>query len=221
VLILWLGWFGFNPGSTLGATDGRFPRSCRHPARGLAGVLGALSPRWRRVDDIGMAGNGAIAALVAITRPRLRASVDARSSGSSRLIVPLRSTRSTRRSTTPVGRAVGARHRRYLGAVSVRPLHRDACAKFKGFGDRGLFLQPARTPAWQSRRSAWWTVFAFVFRALLRDRLGDQEDPTACASPAEEEEPGLDISEHGMYGYPELFIPAPESLGYASPRRVA
>ena len=27
---------------------------------------------------------------------------------------------------------------------------------------------------------------------------------------AEEEEAGLDISEHGMYGYPEQFIPAPE-----------
>ena len=26
---------------------------------------------------------------------------------------------------------------------------------------------------------------------------------------AEEEDAGLDISEHGMYGYPEQFIPAP------------
>jgi ammonium transporter, Amt family len=31
----------------------------------------------------------------------------------------------------------------------------------------------------------------------------------------EEEEAGLDISEHGMYGYPEQFIPAPELIGYS------
>ena len=30
---------------------------------------------------------------------------------------------------------------------------------------------------------------------------------------AEEEDAGLDISEHGMYGYPEQFIPAPELVG--------
>ena len=28
--------------------------------------------------------------------------------------------------------------------------------------------------------------------------------------PAEEEDAGLDISSHGMYGYPEQFIPQPE-----------
>src|SRR5204863_7404320 len=32
---------------------------------------------------------------------------------------------------------------------------------------------------------------------------------------AEEEAAGLDISEHGMYGYPEQFIPAPELIGYS------
>ena len=31
----------------------------------------------------------------------------------------------------------------------------------------------------------------------------------------EEEEAGLDITEHGMYGYPEQFIP-PEEYGFAS-----
>jgi Amt family ammonium transporter len=31
----------------------------------------------------------------------------------------------------------------------------------------------------------------------------------------EHEDAGLDISEHGMYGYPEQFIPAPELVGYS------
>ena len=35
---------------------------------------------------------------------------------------------------------------------------------------------------------------------------------------AEEEDAGLDISEHGMYGYPEQFIPAPELIGYGAAR---
>jgi len=34
---------------------------------------------------------------------------------------------------------------------------------------------------------------------------------------AEEEDAGLDIVEHGMYGYPEQFIPAPELVGYGPP----
>jgi Amt family ammonium transporter len=33
---------------------------------------------------------------------------------------------------------------------------------------------------------------------------------------AEVEEAGLDISEHGMYGYPEQFIPTPELVGYGA-----
>jgi Amt family ammonium transporter len=32
----------------------------------------------------------------------------------------------------------------------------------------------------------------------------------------DEEMAGLDISEHGMYGYPEQFIPAPELVGYGA-----
>jgi Amt family ammonium transporter len=30
----------------------------------------------------------------------------------------------------------------------------------------------------------------------------------------EEEDSGLDIAEHGMYGYPEQFIPSAELVGY-------
>ena len=38
---------------------------------------------------------------------------------------------------------------------------------------------------------------------------------------AEEEDAGLDISEHGMYGYPEQFIPIPELVGYGAAPHVA
>ena len=59
------------------------------------------------------------------------------------------------------------------------------------------------------------TVFAFVFAAsyatffLIKKTYG-------LRVTAEEEDAGLDISEHGMYGYPEQFIPAPELVGYGA-----
>src|ERR671929_170773 len=44
IFILWLGWFGFNPGSTLGALDGRFPEVLLVTnLAAAAGVLGALA----------------------------------------------------------------------------------------------------------------------------------------------------------------------------------
>ena len=52
-------------------------------------------------------------------------------------------------------------------------------------------------------------MFAFVFTMsfatfwLIKKTYGLRVS-------AEEEDAGLDISEHGMYGYPEQFIPVPE-----------
>src|SRR3954453_17248014 len=72
VLILWLGWFGFNPGSTLGAIGGRFAEVVVVTnLAAAAGVVAAVSVMYlmTRTIDIGMAGNGAIAGLVAITAP--------------------------------------------------------------------------------------------------------------------------------------------------------
>src|SRR3954453_6790583 len=71
-VILWLGWFGFNPGSTLNAMDGRFTEvALVTMMAAAAGVLFAiLTAYWKtKAVDIGMAGNGAIGALVAITAP--------------------------------------------------------------------------------------------------------------------------------------------------------
>ena len=72
VLILWLGWFGFNGGTALSAQDGRFAEIIIITNMAAAcGVLGALfmSRVMQKTLDIGMAGNGAIGGLVAITAP--------------------------------------------------------------------------------------------------------------------------------------------------------
>ena len=72
VLILWFGWFGFNPGSTLQAVGGRFGDIVVVTnLAAAAGVLGAMGTIWliTRTFDMGMTCNGAIAALVAITAP--------------------------------------------------------------------------------------------------------------------------------------------------------
>src|ERR1700694_702528 len=72
VIILWFGWFGFNPGSTLNATNLHFADVVI--TTNLAAASGALAAmaaiyRIQKSLDVGMIGNGAIAALVAITAP--------------------------------------------------------------------------------------------------------------------------------------------------------
>src|SRR3989440_510701 len=72
ILILWLGWFGFNPGSTLGAIGNRFAEVVlvTNLAAAAGVITAAITSRLlQKTIDIGMVGNGAIAALVAITAP--------------------------------------------------------------------------------------------------------------------------------------------------------
>jgi len=71
VFILWLGWFGFNPGSTLGA-DISFARiAVTTNLAGAAGALAAMIIAWFYTGhaDLGYTLNGALAGLVAITAP--------------------------------------------------------------------------------------------------------------------------------------------------------
>src|SRR5207302_7304888 len=72
VIILWFGWFGFNPGSTLNATNLHFADVViTTNLAAAAGAIAAMGAIWfaQRTLDVGMIGNGAIAALVAITAP--------------------------------------------------------------------------------------------------------------------------------------------------------
>ncbi|MGM0547334.1 MAG: ammonium transporter [Bacteroidota bacterium] len=69
VFILWLGWFGFNPGSTLGA-DTSFARiAVTTNIAAAAGAVAAMLTAWYNVGkpDLGYTLNGALAGLVAIT----------------------------------------------------------------------------------------------------------------------------------------------------------
>lgn len=73
--ILAFGWFGFNPGSTLGASGNGSLRigsiAVNTMLAGMAGGFGAMLYMWMRYGkpDASMSGNGLLAGLVAITAP--------------------------------------------------------------------------------------------------------------------------------------------------------
>lgn len=73
VLILWLGWFGFNPGSTMAAMDGSaISHILVNTNMGAVfGTLGATLTAWLllKKPDLSMILNGCLAGLVAITAP--------------------------------------------------------------------------------------------------------------------------------------------------------
>jgi len=219
VLILWLGWFGFNPGSTLGAMDGRFTEvALVTMLAAAAGVLGSIAvARWKTgTVDIGMAGNGAIGALVAITAPSgyveaWAAPIIGLLAG---IIVPLGVYAIDRYIDDPVGALTAHGLCGIWGTLSCGIFTLPALAAYNAVGDPGLIYTGSFHQILVQGLGVI-TVFAFVFAAsygtfwLIKQTYGLRVS-------LEEEEAGLDISEHGMYGYPEQFIPAPELVGYGA-----
>jgi len=73
--VLWFGWFGFNPGSTMGATGSNLSLighvAVTTNTAAAAGTLTATFTSWliMRKPDLGMTLNGCLAGLVAITAP--------------------------------------------------------------------------------------------------------------------------------------------------------
>jgi Amt family ammonium transporter len=71
-LILWLGWFGFNPGSTMAAAAGDIARIAltTNTAAAAATLTATLTAWWTLgKPDLSMILNGTLAGLVAITAP--------------------------------------------------------------------------------------------------------------------------------------------------------
>jgi Amt family ammonium transporter len=68
-IVLWLGWFGFNPGSTMSATLDIAHIVVTTNTAGVAGILSATFMSWKLQGkpDLGMSINGLLAGLVGIT----------------------------------------------------------------------------------------------------------------------------------------------------------
>jgi Amt family ammonium transporter len=71
VFILWLGWFGFNPGSTTAANKDIAMIFVNTNLAAAAGAVLAMITSWTKFGkpEVGMSLNGALAGLVAITAP--------------------------------------------------------------------------------------------------------------------------------------------------------
>jgi ammonium transporter, Amt family len=221
VLILWLGWFGFNPGSTLGALDGRFPEVLIITNLAAAsGVLASITVAYLKTKtlDIGMAGNGAIGALVAITAPsgyvELWAAVPIGVIAGA--IVPLGVYAIDRRLDDPVGALTAHGLCGVWGTIACGFFTSPRLAQYNAFGDpAGGLLYSGSFSQLIAQVVGLTIAFSFVF-AMSFATFYAIKKTYGLRVTDEEEEAGLDISEHGMYGYPEQFIPAPELVGYGA-----
>jgi Amt family ammonium transporter len=214
VLILWVGWFGFNPGSTLGAIGGRFGDVVvvTNLAAG-AGVLGAMGMIWilTRTFDMGMTCNGAIAALVAITAPSgfvnfWAAPIIGFVAG---CLVVVCVILIDRRLDDPVGALSAHGIAGVWGTLSCGLFTAPALAKANGIGEGGLwYTGDFKQLGVQALGivSAFTAVFviSFIVFFVIKATYGLRVE-------ADEERYGLDIVEHGMWGYPEQFMPVPGS----------
>ncbi|HLM48981.1 MAG TPA: ammonium transporter [Solirubrobacteraceae bacterium] len=221
VIILLIGWFGFNPGSTLGALDGRFTEVAAVTLlAAAAGVIFAvITAAWKtKTIDIGMAGNGMIGALVAITAPSgyvelWAAPIIGAVAG---IIVPLGVYAIDKYIDDPVGALTAHGLCGVWGTLACGLFTAPRLAQYNAFGnpDGGLFYSGSFAQL-IAQAAGILIVFTFVFSMsygtfwLIKKVYGLRVSD-------EEEEAGLDITEHGMYGYPEQFIPAPELIGYAT-----
>lgn len=207
VFILWIGWFGFNPGSTLSGMGGFFGYvSLTTNIAAAAGAVAALAISWIVFGkgDIPSMLNGVLGALVAIT-------------GSCAFVEPW--------AAILIGAVAGIivffcaqwLERAGLddpiyafsvhgiagvwGALSTGLFATPELVKLTGIGQAGLFYGGGLH---QLGVQALGVVGTFIFVAVLSAIiLGIMKAVMGLRVTEEEEMMGLDISEHGTYGYPE------------------
>ena len=220
VIILWFGWFGFNAGSTLSVRFGGLGFfayvALNTNLAAAAGVIGAVATSWAvmRKPDLSMMLNGAIAALVAITAACAfvapwGALVIGLGAGA---IVVLGSQLVERaRIDDPVGAIAAHGMAGVWGTLALGFLAMPSMAERLGTGQGGLLY--TGSPAQLGTQAVGLlAVGVFTFSASFA-ALWVMNATFGIRTDAEAEAVGLDVSEHGMWGYPELFTPVPGGYG--------
>ncbi|HSV97326.1 MAG TPA: ammonium transporter [Spirochaetota bacterium] len=206
-LILWFGWFGFNPGSTMAVGDGS---AIAHVAvttntAASTAILSSTLMSWviQRKPDLSMIINGALAGLVAITAPCAFVSV-----GSSAVIglaagvlVVLAVMMFDRlKIDDPVGALSVHLVNGVFGTLAVGLFAQDGIAGtatgnglFFGGGLKLLGAQAVGALA----VGAFTFSLAFAVWYIIRLVMGMRVS-------REEEIAGLDLGEHGMKAYPDF-----------------
>src|SRR3954463_2026300 len=213
ILILWLGWFGFNPGSTLGPIGNRFAEVVlvTNLAAAAGVITAAITSRLlQKTIDIGMVGNGAIAALVAITAPSGYVEYWAAPiiGGVAGVLVVACVLAIDKFLDDPVGALSAHGVAGIWGTLSCGLFTSPRLADLNAIGKPGLVYTGSFH---QLGAQALGVVAAFSFVFVISYGVFWAIKKTVGLRVTEaEEDAGLDIAEHGMYGYPEQFIPAPE-----------
>jgi len=219
VIILWIGWFGFNGGSTFETSASFFGEVMLNTQlAAAAGVIGASLAVYMksRTLDVGMAGNGAIAGLVGITAPSgfveyWAAPIIGFIAG---LIVVYAVLAIDKLLDDPVG-ALSAHGLAGIWGTLAVGIFASPRLIVEGAGPGiwyGIFGDASLSTAFgQLGVQALAVVFTFVVVfAISFATFKAIKSTIGLRVPPEEEDAGLDISSHGMYGYPEQFIPQPE-----------
>src|SRR2546425_3155585 len=206
--ILAFGWFGFNPGSTLGASGNGALRigiiAVNTMLAGAFGSVAAMVYTWltgAKKPDIGMMGNGLLAGLVAITAPSgyvspLFASIIGIIAG---VIVVFMAGVIDKvwRVDDPVGAIAVHGFNGLWGQIAVG-LFADGAANFGGLQVRGIFFGDGGQLVAQLIGAAVCFVYVFgiswVFFVLYKRFFGLRVS-------AATELKGLDIPEMGSLGY--------------------
>ena len=218
VLILWVGWYGFNAGSTFGTSGNLFAEvALNTQLAAAAGALAAIAVIYAKTRslDVGIAGNGAIAGLVGITAPSgyvefWAAPIIGAVAG---VIAVFGILAIERYLDDPVGALSAHGLAGIWGTLSVGLFGSDRLildgaspGLFYGITDGG-FAASLGQFAVQAVGVAATFLLVFVLSyatfALIKATIGLRVSE-------EEETAGLDIASHGMYGYPEAFIPQEE-----------